>query len=110
MFTMLTVIRKRAEVSTEEFRRFMELEYGPTYVALPQTREYIQYFLADAATDGADEPIDAIVKISFDSQDDMRQALQSPSYHRACELRKAYLRETSAGIHPAIVEHTATLL
>ncbi|WP_433136338.1 hypothetical protein ACQPZ8_29450 [Actinomadura nitritigenes] len=43
MFTMLTVIRKRPEVSTEEFRRFMQLEYGPTYVALPQTREYVQY-------------------------------------------------------------------
>ncbi|KAB2390456.1 hypothetical protein F9B16_01080 [Actinomadura montaniterrae] len=28
MFTMLTVIRKRPEVSTEEFRHFMQLEYG----------------------------------------------------------------------------------
>jgi hypothetical protein len=35
---MLTVIRKRPEVTTEEFRHFMEVEYGPTYAALPQTR------------------------------------------------------------------------
>jgi hypothetical protein len=42
MFTMLTVIRKRPEVSTEQFRHFMEFEYGPTYAALPQTREYVQ--------------------------------------------------------------------
>jgi hypothetical protein len=29
MFTMLTVIRKRPEVSTADFRHFMEVEYGP---------------------------------------------------------------------------------
>ncbi|HEY1701752.1 MAG TPA: hypothetical protein VGG75_18765 [Trebonia sp.] len=38
MFTMLTVIRKRPEISTEEFRRFMEFDYGPVYAGLPQTR------------------------------------------------------------------------
>jgi len=64
MFTMMTVIRKRPEVSTEDFRHFMEQEYGPTYVELRQTREYIQHFLADVMIDGAEEPIDAIVWIS----------------------------------------------
>jgi hypothetical protein len=56
---MLTVIRKRPEVSTEQFRHFMEFEYGPTYAALPQTREYVQYYLTDTAADGAEDPIDA---------------------------------------------------
>jgi hypothetical protein len=26
----------------------MEVEYGPTYAGLPQTREYVQYYLSDA--------------------------------------------------------------
>jgi hypothetical protein len=42
MLRLMTVIRKRPESSTEDFRRFMELEYGPTYVALPQVKEYVQ--------------------------------------------------------------------
>ncbi|MBB5153314.1 hypothetical protein BJ970_000848 [Saccharopolyspora phatthalungensis] len=74
MFTMMTVIRKRPEVSTEDFRRFMELEYGTSYVELPQTREYVQYYLDDVMTDGAEDPIDAIVHISFESQEEMRHA------------------------------------
>ena len=47
MLRLMTVIRKRPEISTEDFRRFMELEYGPTYAALPQVKEYVQYYLTD---------------------------------------------------------------
>jgi hypothetical protein len=104
MFTMLTVIRKRPEISTEEFRRFMEFDYGPTYVELPQVREYVQYYLSDAHADDAEDPIDAIVRISFDSPESMREALQADSYRRAHQMRQAYMRETSAGIHSAIVD------
>jgi hypothetical protein len=110
MFTMMTVIRKRPEVSTEDFRRFMELEYGPTYVGLPATKEYVQYYLADVMTDGMDEPIDAIVRISFESQEEMQKALQAESYRKAHELRKTYMREASVGIHSAIVERTVKMV
>ena len=110
MFTLMTVIRKRPEVSTEDFRRFMEAEYGPTYVQLPQTLEYIQYYLDDLATDGAEEPIDAIVQISFESPESMREALQADSYHKAHQLREAYMRETSVGIHSAVVNRVVKLV
>jgi hypothetical protein len=52
MFELMTIIRKRPEVSTEEFRVFMEHEYGPTYVAMPQTRSHTHYYLDDLTTDG----------------------------------------------------------
>jgi hypothetical protein len=29
MFTLLTVIRKKPNITTEEFRHFMRYEYGP---------------------------------------------------------------------------------
>ncbi|HET6295402.1 MAG TPA: EthD domain-containing protein [Kribbella sp.] len=110
MHTLLTVIRKRPEISTEEFRRFMKVDYGPTYQELPQTRAYVQYFLADLMTDDAEPPIDAIVQISFDSVEEMQEALKSESYQRAHELRKQYLQETSMGIHSAVVEETNRLV
>jgi hypothetical protein len=110
MFTMLTVIRKKPEISTAEFRHFMEVEYGPTYVGLPQTKEYVQYFLSDVMTDGAEPPIDAIVRISFESREEMQNALRAESYKRAHELRKAYLRETSVGIHSAVLDQELRLV
>lgn len=110
MFTMLTVIRKRLEVSTEQFRHFREFEYGPTYAALPQIREYVQYYLTDTVADGAEDPIDAIVRISFDSPEQMREALAADSYRQARAKRQAFMRETSVGIHSAIVDQTVTLV
>ncbi|MFG2376506.1 hypothetical protein ACGFY9_34190 [Streptomyces sp. NPDC048504] len=86
----MTVIRKRPEVSTEDFRRFMELEYGPTYVALPQVKEYVQYYLTDLATDTEEEPIDAIVRIGFESEEEMR--------------------DTSAGIHSAVLDRRVQMV
>lgn len=110
MHTLLTVIRKRPEISTEDFRHFMEAEYGPTYAGLPHTREYVQYYLSDVMTDGAEPPIDAIVKITFDSAEEMREALQADSYKRAHKARERYMRETSVGIHSAVVDKTVTLV
>jgi hypothetical protein len=106
----MTVIRKKPEITTERFRHFMEHEYGPTYSGLPQTRSCVQFYLDDLATDGAEDPIDAIVQISFDSQDEMRIALQADSYKAAHEQRRAFMRESSAGIHSALVQQIVTLV
>jgi hypothetical protein len=110
MLRMMTVIRKRPEVSTEDFRRFMEREYGPTYVALPQVKEYVQYYLTDLAPDGEEDPIDAIVRIGFASEEEMRAALATEAYQQAHELRKAYMRDTSVGIHPAVLDRRIQLV
>jgi|SRR5882757_7093333 len=110
MFTLLTVIRKKPEITTEDFRHFMEFEYGPTYSGLPETREYVQYYLSDLMNDGAEPAIDAIVRISFDSPEEMKKALQAESYKRAHKLREGFMRETSVGIHSAIVDKTVELV
>lgn len=106
MFTVMTVIRKKPDVTTDELRHFMKDIYGRTYQEMPQTRSYVQYFLSDLATDDAEDPIDAIVQISFDSEETMREALQTDSYEKAAKAREEYMRETSVGIHSALVEET----
>jgi hypothetical protein len=110
MLRLMTVIRKRLGISTEDFRRFMELEYGPTYVDLPQVKEYVQYYLTDLATDGAEEPIDAIVRIGFESEEEMREALATEEYQKAHDLRKAYMRDTSVGIHSAVLDRRVQMV
>jgi hypothetical protein len=106
MFTVMTVIRKKPDITTEDFRHFMKDVYGRTYQEMPQTKSYVQYFLSDLATDGAEPPIDAIVEISFESEEKMREALQADSYHKAAKAREEYMRETSTGIHSALVDET----
>jgi hypothetical protein len=49
---MLTVIRKKPEITTKDFRHFMEFDYGPTYAGIPETRAYVQCYLSDVMSDG----------------------------------------------------------
>jgi len=108
MISMLTIIRKRPGISTEDFRHFMQYEYGPTYEAMPQVSSYIQYHLADLATDGAEDPVDAIVQITFSSAEAMAEALATEAYQKAHTMREQYMRETSAGIHSLRIDNTVT--
>jgi hypothetical protein len=50
------------------------------------------------------------VQISFDSEAEMRRALQAGSYKKAHKAREQYMRETSVGIHSAIVDKTVKLV
>lgn len=60
--------------------------------------------------DVAEDPIDAIVRISFDSPQQMQEALAAENYKKAHAMRETYMRETSAGIHSAVLEKTVTLV
>jgi hypothetical protein len=106
LFTMMTVIRKKPDVSTDDFRHFMEHEYGPTYSGFSETRMYVQHYLSDVMDDGAEPSIDAIVEISFDSYEDMQTILQTEAYERGHKMRANYMQEDSVGIHSAVVDKT----
>jgi hypothetical protein len=110
MHTLMTVLRKRPEISTAVFRHFMEFEYGPIYAAMPQIKAYVHYYLTDISRDTADRPIDAIVLISFASPESMKVALSSDEYQKAHSMRQAYISEASDGIHPSLVEKIVKLV
>jgi hypothetical protein len=101
MHSLVTLVRKRPEVTTERFRHFMEHDYGPTYVALPQTRRYVQTFVTDPAAE-----VDAIIEISFDDEDAMRAALDTDAYRSAHQARDAYMLD----IHPVGVDRSVQLV
>lgn len=110
MFTLITLVRKRPEISTERFREFMELEYGPVYAAMPETRRYVHYYVSDIMNDAAEMSFDAIVHIIFDSSEAMSQALQSESYKRAEEDRKSFLLDSPHGFRAAMVDRIVELV
>jgi uncharacterized protein (DUF1330 family) len=86
----------------------MKHDYGPPYERTSETRSYVQHFLSDVMTDGAEPAIDAIVQISFESVEQMRTALQRDDYREAHKMREEYMRETSVGTHTAVVDEMVT--
>jgi EthD domain len=110
MFTLMTLVRKRPEISTERFREFMEIEYGPVYAAMPETRRYVHYYVSDIMKDDAELPFDAIVHISFDSRESMTEALKSDDYKRAQDERKKFMLDGPHGIRSALVDKIVELV
>jgi hypothetical protein len=110
MYELMTVIRKRPDIPTAAFRDFMENRYGTVYAAMPEVRRYVHFYLDDLVSDGAEEPIDAIVNIAFESRETMQTALATDAYREAVKSRSAYIRESSRGILPALVAKTVRLV
>lgn len=110
MFTILVVLRKKPEVSLEEFRRIWKDEYAPKYRQIPQVKSYVQYHLADRRKDDSEDPIDGVAVMSFDSEADMQAAWQTDIYKEAALIRESIMRETAVGVHVTSVDETAIII
>lgn len=110
MFSILVVVRKRAEISTEEFRRIWKEEYGPFYRRLPEVKSYQQFHLADRRKDDAEDPIDGVAIMSFDSEEDMKKAWNTDIYREAAKIREGIMRETAIGVHVASIDEIIKLV
>ncbi len=110
MFTILVVIRKKPEISQEEFRRIWMDEYGPLYKQIPQVRSYQQYHLSDRRKDSSEDAIDGVAVMSFDSEEEMQAAWQTEIYKKASKIRESILRETAVGCHVTSVDQLVKII
>ncbi|MEZ4705054.1 MAG: EthD family reductase [Bdellovibrionota bacterium] len=110
MFTMLVVVRKKEHVSVEEFRRIWKQEYGPMYRKLPQVKSYVQYHLNDRRKDEAEDPIDGVAILSFESEQDMKEAWATETYKEAAKIRETIMRETAVGVHVTSVDEMVEIV
>src|SRR2546423_8888352 len=77
MSKAIVLMRKRAEMDAEEFRRYLEQSHVPLIAKLPGLqRLVINYVLASA--DGSSAPYDAIAEDSFPSPEMMQAAFSGP--------------------------------
>ena len=104
MFTILVTVRKRPEVSTEEFRRVWKEDYGPMYRQMPQVKSYQQYHLCDRRKDDTEDPIDGVTIMSFESEEEMQKAWDTEIYKKAAKIRESIMRETTVGVHVTSVD------
>ena len=110
MFTIVVVVRKKPEVPQAEFRRIWKEIYGPMYRQLPQVKSYQQYHLADRRKDNAEDPIDGIAILTFDSEADMKEAWATETYKKAAKIRESIMRETAVGVHVASVDELVNII
>ena len=110
MFTILVVVRKRPEVSTEDFRRIWKEEYGPMYKMMPEVKSYQQFHLSDRRKDNAEDPIDGVTILSFESEEEMNKAWSTEVYKEAAKIRESIMRETAVGVHVTSVDEIVNIV
>lgn len=93
MITIVFCVRKRADMSEDEFRRFWRDEHGPyvrerakilrmkRYVQMPRLLDPGLESVATAR--GAPEPFDGIAQVSWESYDDLKATFTDPAAKRA---------------------------
>lgn len=110
MFTILVTVRKRSEVSSEEFRRVWKEEYGPMYKQMPEVKSYVQYHLTDRRKDDTEDPIDGVAIMSFNSEEEMKKAWDTEVYRKAAKVRESIMRETAVGVHVTSVDELVKII
>ena len=110
MFTILVIVRKKDNVPTEEFRKIWNEEYGIMYRQIPQVRSYFQYHLNDRRKDNAEDPIDGVAIMSFDSEQDMQDGWKTDVYKSAAKIRERIMRETAVGVHVTSVDEVIKII
>lgn len=110
MFTLVAIVRKRPEISLDEFRRIWKEVYGPMYRAIPEVKSYEQYHLNDRRKDESEDPIDGFVIMKFDSEQDMQAAWRRPEYAAAAKVRDSIMRETAVGVHATSVHEIVKII
>lgn len=76
MLKFMVVISKRADLSTEEFEKYLRDVHGPIAKKLPGLRKYVQNFAREDPTRER-PPWDAIVELYFDDRASMEAAWAS---------------------------------
>lgn len=110
MFSILVVVRKREDISTEEFRRVWKEVYGPMYKQMPEVKSYQQFHLDDRAKDDSEDPIDGVAILSFDSEEDMKKAWKSDIYKKAANIRESIMRDNAVGVHVTSVNELVNVI
>ncbi|MCB0326522.1 MAG: hypothetical protein KDD52_02785 [Bdellovibrionales bacterium] len=80
------------------------------YRDLPQVKSYQQYHLSDRRKDDAEDPIDGIAILGFESEEEMKEAWDTEQYRNAAKIRESIMRETAVGVHVTSIDEIVQII
>ena len=99
MIKLVYCVRRRADVSREEFFRYWLENHGALFTGLARTlrgRRYVQSHATEIEANkkldggrGMGEPFDGITEVWWDSLEDLMQAMDTPEGREAAEQLQA---------------------
>jgi uncharacterized protein (TIGR02118 family) len=110
MIKRFVILRKKANMSAEEFWHYWENVHGPLIAKIPGLMKYIQYHVTSERLDLVDDPIDGIAELWFESAQVQKDAYQSPEYQVVVEDEPNLFEMNSHYVHPVMSKKIVPIL
>lgn len=110
MFQMIVILRRKPEISKEEFHRHWKDKHGPLFRKFPQIKRYTQYHVTDKCRDDSDKPIDGIAILEFDSREEMQKAWEMMEYKDIRDDELIFLEKSGVGVHVVYVDEIVPII
>jgi uncharacterized protein (TIGR02118 family) len=99
MIVRMGLLRRRPDISRDQFRKHWRDVHGPLAKQMPKLRGYHQNHIVDDRQLGVDHArgtwdIDGISELWFDNAEEMEAAIASPAYQPVRDDSPAFLAET----------------
>lgn len=109
MVKRFVVLRRRRDMTVEEFRAYWRDVHGPLIGKIPGLRKYVQYHVRSEAPDDTEAAIDGIAELWFDSDEAQQRAYATDEYRAVVEDEPNLFEPTSYSVHPVMTEETVVI-
>lgn len=110
MIKRFVILRRKPDMSAEEFWNYWENVHGPLIGKIPGLIKYIQYHVESERLDEMDDPIDGIAELWFDSEEAQKQAYQSPEYQAVVADEPNLFEMNSHYVHPMMAKKMVSII
>ena len=109
MIKRFVILRKKPEMTTQEFWDYWENSHGKLIAKISGLVKYVQYHVGSEISDATDEPIDGIAELWFDSEEAQKQAYQTEEYEAVVADEPNLFEMNSRFVHPVMTKKTVVV-
>ena len=109
MVKRFVILRKKLDMSTQEFWNYWETVHGKLIAEIPGLLKYIQYHVSSETTDETNAPIDGIAELWFESEAAQKQAYQTEEYKAVVADEPNLFEMNSHFVHPVMTKKTVVI-
>jgi uncharacterized protein (TIGR02118 family) len=110
MIKRFVILRRKPEMSTEEFRQYWKNIHGPLIAKIPALIKYVQYHVHSERLDNTDDPIDGIAEPWFESEKSQHKAYQTRKFQAVVKDESNLFEMNSHYLHPVRTEEIVNLV
>lgn len=110
MVKRFVILRHKPGMTTHEFWDYWENIHGPLIAKIPGLIKYIQYHVQSERSDEADDPIDGIAELWFESDEAQKKSYQSLEYQAVVNDEPNLFEMNSHYVHPVMTKKVVTIV